>query len=379
MEKIYFTSLHLQQGGIQMMVTQMANALVNKEYDVYILCTYNLGKPSYPIDEKVNISYLTSYRPNRNEFKDALSSFKLLRLFQEGYQSIKILRAKRKVLIKAFKNIDKGIIISTRNEDSVLLSKYGNSKVLKIAQIHHEIAMGDKFTRDIHGRYDNIDYLAVLTEEAKDMIEKNVFKKETKTKCVVLENFINPITFSKTIKREKVIVAVGRLHPDKGYSRLLEIFSEVHRIHPEWRLRIIGDGPIKDSLIRIAKEFNISSSVDFLGFMSNYETRMEMRKSSIYAMTSLREGFGIVIIEAMEAGLPVLSFDGSIGPRSIIQHGENGFIVKDDDISLYVKYLEKLIKDEGLRTQMSVAAIKRSQNYFMDRVIGKWINLFESF
>lgn len=376
MKNIYITSLHLQQGGVQIMVTQMADAFVRMGYKVHILCTYNLGAPAYPLNDEVELIYLTDYRPNRDEFKAALKKMNPLRIIKEGIQSLKILRAKKKVLIHAFQRIEDGVIISTRNEDSVLLSRYGRKDVVKIAQIHHEISAGDKYTNDIAKRYVNIDYLAVLTEETKKLVEHLWKNKNQKTECIVMENFIKPFQTDETYIREKVILSVGRLHPDKGYDRLLRMFSSIHKKHPEWRLKIIGAGSLKEELIRQSQELGIRPHVEFTGFMDNHHARLEMRKASFYAMTSSKEGFGIVLVEAMEAGLPVISFDGSSGPRSIVTHGENGFLVEKDNESEYVSYIEKLIEDTNLREKISASARIRAEDFYVDRILSKWENIF---
>lgn len=376
MKDIYIISLHLQQGGVQLMVTQMADAFVRMGYNVHILCTYHLGAPAYPLNDQVVVHYLTDYRPNRDEFKEALKHLKPFRILAEGIKSLKILRAKKKVLIDAFQEIEDGIIISTRNEDSVLLSRYGRKNTVKIAQIHHEIIHGDKYTHDIENNYNNIDYLAVLTKETKDIIDRLWADKNQKTECVVLENFIKPIQIDQTDIREKVILSVGRLHPDKGYDRLLHIFSSIHTKYPEWKLKIIGAGTLKEELVQLSEDLGIRSFVEFTGFMNNTAARLDMRKAAIFTMTSSKEGFGIVLVEAMEAGLPVITFNGSSGPRSIVTHGENGFLVEKGNETEFISYIEKLVEDKVLREKMSDAARRRAEDFYMDRIISKWIEIF---
>ena len=378
MKDIYIISLHLQQGGIQFMVTQMADAFVHLGYKVHILCTYNLGAPAYPLNEQVNVEYLTDYRPNRDQFLAALRQVNPLAIIKEGIQSMRILRAKKKVLIDAFREIEDGIIISTRNEDTVLLSRYGRDKVMKIAQIHHEIKQGDRYERDIKRKYENIDYLTVLTEETKRKVERLWADGNQKTKCVVLENFILPFQEDDIYPRDNVILSVGRLHLDKRHDRLLRVFSSIHKKHPNWRLKIIGDGTLKKELVSLSEELGIEPYVEFAGFMNNDATRLEMRKASIYAMTSSSEGFGIVLVEAMEAGLPVLSFNGSSGPRSIITHGKNGFLVEKDNETEFAFLLEKLVQDRTLRREMAASARVRAEDFYMKRIIGKWVELFNS-
>lgn len=378
MKRIYITSLHLQHGGVQFIVAQSANAFAERGYEVTILCTYNLGEPAFHVDEKVNIEYLTDFTPNREEFKSAVKSFRPIRALQEGIKSLKILRAKKKVLIDAFSRISDGIIISTRNEDSVLLAKYGQKNVLKIAQIHHDVVPGDKVSKDIRNRYDNIDVLAGLTKEVETEMREQILKKDTRIQCVTVENFITPLDFEEESVREKTILCVGRLHKDKGYDRLLKIFSRIHAKYPDWKLQIIGDGLLRHELTQLVKKYGMENHVEFTGFLDNEKMRIRMQKASIYAMTSIHEGFGIVLVEAMDSGLPVISFDVRVGPRSIITDGENGFLVRDNDYDGYVEKLSELIEDEELRSRISANAKERARDFYKERIIEKWIRIFEA-
>ena len=156
-KRIYITSLHLMHGGVEMAVTALSNALVCRGYEVEILCTYNLGEPAYSLDNRVKVRYLTNVHPNREEFKQAIRTKNLPAIFREGVYAGRVLRLKKKVLMKQFRSIREGIIISTRNEDSVLLSRYGNPEVLKIAQLHHDHCFDKKLLRDFTHHYQNID------------------------------------------------------------------------------------------------------------------------------------------------------------------------------------------------------------------------------
>ncbi len=376
MDKIYMTSLHLQPGGVQFIVSQMANAFSDKGYQVCILCTYNLGPPAFAINSNVEIRYLTKMKPNREEFKHALKTFRLDKILVEGFKALKILQAKKRVLKESFKKITEGIIISTRNEDSVLLSKFGDSNVLKIAQIHHDVKVGSKVAKNIHGGYDRINYLVVLTDDVKKEMEESIIKEDSKMKCLTIENFIVPMQQYDISSRDKTIISVGRLHEDKGFDRLLDIFSQVHQTYPEWKLEIVGDGLLKEELKKKAQDLNIESHVSFKGFLSNQETRNKMGRASIYAMTSIHEGFGIVLIEAMDSGLPVISYDVRMGPKSIINHGINGYLVPDGDMQMYINQIKEMINDEEMRISLAKNAQIRAKDFYQEKIIGKWIELF---
>ena len=378
LKHIYLTSLHLSHGGVEFVVSQLANYFVGLGHPVTILCTYKLGEPVYDIDPRVTIKYLTKYVPNREAFKKALRSKNILQILKEGMYAVKVLLTKKVVLIKEFKNIQSGIVISSRNEDTVLLSKYGQEEVLKIAHIHHDVLQQDVVGRTMVRKYKNIHAVVLLTEELKSEVEEFLTKKYPHIRCVAIANAIEPLDFlSHDQKREKTIITVGRLHPDKGYHRLLDIFQEVHAKHPEWRLQIIGDGVLKEQLMKQAELLGIKSSVDFLGYLNNEKSRSMMMKSSIYVMTSVREGFGIVLVEAMDAGLPAVAFDVRVGPRSIISQGKTGYLIEDGKNHEFAKKLMSLMEENSLREELGLQAKNEAAKYYREVVFSKWTALFQ--
>ena len=377
LKHIYLTSLHLSHGGVEFVVSQIANYFVELGHPVTILCTYKLGEPVYDIDPRVTIKYLTKYAPNREAFKKALRSKNISQILKEGMYAVKVLLMKKVVLIREFKKIKSGIVISSRNEDTVLLSKHGQKDVLKIAHIHHDVLQQDVVGKSMTRNYKNIHAVVLLTEELKSEVEGFLAKKYPHIKCVAIANAIEPLGFTPfDQKREKTIITVGRLHPDKGYQRLLEIFQEVHAKHPEWRLQIIGDGVLKEQLMKQAELLEIMSSVDFLGYLDNEKSRRMMEKSSIYVMTSVREGFGIVLVEAMDAGLPAVAFDVRVGPRSIITDGKTGYLIEDGKNHEFAKKLIGLMEDNSLREQLGLQAKDEAAKYYRDNVFSKWTTLF---
>ena len=162
-KKIYITCLHLNHGGVEMAITLLANALVKCNYEVEILCTYNFGSPVYPLNKEVKVRYLTDVLPNRESFYAALHSKNPFRICSEGFHALKTLYLKKHCLAKAISNIHNGTIISTRNEDTVILSKYGNANVKKIAQLHHDHKFDKHLIKDFQKKYSNIDYFGFGT------------------------------------------------------------------------------------------------------------------------------------------------------------------------------------------------------------------------
>lgn len=378
MKHVYITALHLAHGGVEMAISLMSNAFVKKSYDVTILSLYNLGKPAYNISPEVKIEYLTDVKPNRKEFSNAIRSKNPIKILKEGFYALKVLFLKKSALVKRIKQINDGIIISTRNEHSVLLSRYGSEKVLKIAQLHHDHRFDKALLSDIKNSYKNIDYFTLLTDLLTQEIKELISSVNHRTRCVTMENFLDNCEFDIDLsKKEKSVVAVGRLHTVKGFERLLKIWKEAVKNHPDWKLYIVGDGDENQNLISLANSLDITQSVVFTGVLPHDEVMEVMKRSSIYTMTSYSEGFPFVLIEAMSCGLPVITFDVRVGPRAIINDGIDGILVEDNNIEAFSSSLCSLMDNAELRLEYSKNALERAKDFTEEKIIEKWIRVFE--
>lgn len=370
--KIYITALHLAHGGVEMAISLLSSAFVKQGYEVTILSLYQLGEPAYSIPSEVKIEYLTDLKPNKEEFYEAIKSKNPIRILKEGLYSVKVLRKKKTALIARIREIENGTIVSTRNEHSVILSRYGKKNVRKIAQLHHDHLFDPKLIRDFQNHYQNIDVFTLLTDELTAEVKEMIKGKNEKMLPITVPNFIpqNPIPVPLE-EKEKIVVAVGRLSPEKGFMRLLAIWKEVSKIHSDWLLHLVGDGAEKEALMNFAKE-NGLDSVIFTGTLPHEKVTETMQKASIYAMTSHSEGFGFVLIEALAASLPAVAFDVRVGPRAILEHNKNGILVPDGENASFVKALCDLMEDNEKRTRFSEEAFRRADDFTEEKIIQIW-------
>ena len=370
------TSLHLQHGGVEMAISLLANALCEKGFQVQILCTYNLGEPAYPLDPRVQVRYLTQDQPNREAFQQALHHKNPIGILREGLRAVGILRRKKRTMIQAISSISTGTILSTRNEHSVLLSRYGQPGVKKVAQLHHDHLFDPKLIEDFQKHYEHIDYLALLVPQLTQEVQEFMKGHNTHTQCITIGNFLkeDPCPTSP-IQRENQVIAVGRLHPDKGFDRLLQIWSQVAPTHPEWTLRIIGEGPLRGALEQQCQDLGIQNSVQLPGALPHDQVMQEMSHSAIYAMTSVSEGFPFVLIEAMACALPIVAYDVRVGPGALIQNEHNGILVPDNQTELFAQQLSRLMDQTSLRTQMGQAGREKSKEYLQDHVLEQWLSI----
>ncbi len=174
------------------------------------------------------------------------------------------------------------------------------------------------------------------------------------------------------------VLAVGRLDYQKGFDRLIQAWSVLHKQNKlgDWKLDIFGQGEWLDWLNKLIYEHGINDSVRI--HQPTKEIAKEYEASSLLAMTSHYEGFPMVMIEAMSCGLPVVSFDYKCGPKDIILHGKNGLIVQDGDVEAFAEALSTLMKDDKLRKRLSECAKQIIHTYSEEVVMQQWVSLFSS-
>lgn len=214
------------------------------------------------------------------------------------------------------------------------------------------------------------------------------------SKCVVLneaelayysgDNFVikpNPIFLPKYAKlsRQKAVIAAGGIIPRKGYDMLIESWAMVNAKHPDWELKIFGEGlpQLKEKLTNQIQKLNLEKSITFCGFTKDINE--EYFKSSIHTLSSRQESFGMVIVETQACGLPTVAFDCPTGPGEIIQDGVTGFLIKLGDIKGFAEKINYLIEHPEIREKMGKKARENAeQKYSMPAVLKQWETLFES-
>ena len=166
---------------------------------------------------------------------------------------------------------------------------------------------------------------------------------------------------------------------EKGFMRLLSVWSELqhHAPHPDWKLRLVGDGSFQTQIKAQVQALQLSDTVELHPFTP--QITEEYRDASIYALASYREGFSMVLLESAAWGLPAVAFDIHSGPGDIIAEGESGFLVPDGQTEQFVSCLLALMDDEPLRRRMGLVAQQRARDIFaQEKVLRQWLSLFAS-
>lgn len=377
MKTIRILALHLAYGGVEKAIISMAN-LFAERYAVEIICVYNMpGSPAFPLDSRVKVRYLLDENPNREQWKAAVRSKDPVAFVRESIKSVRVLAGKKLAVVNTIKSIHDGILITTRHEDNLVLSKYGDKNILKIAQLHHDHNFEKKYVRAFERNYDNIDVFALLAPKLRDEV-KDIMKNNGHTKIVHIPNFLESYPESVDIEaKEKIVVAVGRLDAVKGFDRLVRMFARIHEKAEDWTLHIVGEGSQREYLEKLIREYKAENYIKLIGMLDSVQVEQEMKRASIYAMTSKSEGFAFVIIEAQSCHLPVVAFDVRVGPGMLLKDGETGYLVADGDEEAYIRRVIELMGDAALRKRMGEEAQRHSVLYSRENVADIWNSVLE--
>jgi glycosyltransferase involved in cell wall biosynthesis len=169
---------------------------------------------------------------------------------------------------------------------------------------------------------------------------------------------------------EKLMLAVGRLAPQKGFDALLTAFARLADGAPEWRLAILGEGPSRHELVAQADALGIGPKVAFPGRVGNVADWYE--KADLFVLTSHFEGFPNALAEAMAHGVPAVSFDCETGPRDIIRHMQDGILVPPRDQAGLLAALKMLTEDAALRARFGALAADVGNRLSPVKVVAAW-------
>lgn len=382
--KITFLTLDIfGMGGTIRTVLNVANYLVNNGYEVEVVSVLRYRKePFFYIDPKIRIVVLHSKlikRSGKKGLKGKIINFldksksRLIHPDDEGHHHFSLLTDIK--MYKYLKDIKDGVLISTRPSFNIFTAKYANKSIVTIGQEHLNLSIYPKrLQKAIKRYYPKLNYLATLTDD--DTLDYKKLFSNDKIKIVKLTNSIPPFESKLSSLEDKTILAAGRLVPQKGFDLLIEAFSRIVDKAPDWKVKIFGAGKDKDMLQDMINEKHLYNNVLLMG--PTQEIEKELTRSSIYALSSRFEGFGMVIVEAMQCGVPVVSFDCPKGPGEIIAHNEDGILVEDGNVEAFADALLELIEDKEKRVKFGKKAVKNVKRYTIDEIGKQWDSVLKN-
>ncbi|WP_162487592.1 glycosyltransferase family 4 protein [Paenibacillus sp. LC231] len=173
------------------------------------------------------------------------------------------------------------------------------------------------------------------------------------------------------------ITFCGRLSPLKGCDVLLKAFAILKRSNSSfnYKLKIAGDGPLKNELKLLSESLSIDKDVEFLGFLKNNEVKLLLRQSSLHVIPSIEESFGITALEAIAEGIPVIASQTG-GLSEIIENGVNGIVFPLGNSEILANEMDKLLNNPYTRSQLAKQALKRIEKYSWDNIVIETNNIY---
>ena len=372
---VYCTPALYSAGGVERVISVKASYFVDVYgYDVTIIITEGLDKePFFQLSPKVEVVNLNL------GFEELWGASFVKKVFLY----LKKQRRFKKLLKQELMRIRPDITISVLRREINFINSISDGS-FKIGELHVNRSNYRNFdkrdsniVKDLFSRYwmhslvcklRKLDKLVVLTEDAKSDWPE--------LKNVVL--IPDPLPFRvETVSdlSKKRVISIGRYAYEKGNDLLLQAWAIVEKTCKDWCLDIYGMGN-KQPYCQQQKDLSIDENRCHL-YSSLPDVKEAYLCSSIFALPSRFEGFGLVIIEAMSCGLPVVSFDCENGPRNILTDGYNGFLIRPFDVGTFAERLIQLILDEELRYQIGTNARQSTQQYAIERIANCWKQLFE--
>lgn len=370
--KVVFTILGTYNaGGMERVLTNKVNYFVKKGYDITIITTDQKGRsPYFRMDEAVKKIDLGV------NYKD-IQEYGVLR---KTIAFIKKQLEHRKLLTAELIKLRADIVVSLFDNDAAFLYKIkdGSKKVIEIhfsrfkrMQYNRSgIVRWIDWIRSYQDQYfvRKYDRFVVLTEEDKSYWNN----------CNNIEVIPNACTFTSSWKaslENKKVLAIGRLDSQKGFDDLIRAWVKVKKYDSDWTLNIYGSGPLKFELLKLIQQLNLEKVV-FIHPPTQHVNQV-YREHAMLAISSRYEGLPMVMLEAQANGLPIVSYACKCGPREIISHGINGFLVDEGNVSELANKIILLINNFELRQKMGDASYQNSFKYTQQAIMPKWISLFE--
>ena len=373
---VYCTPALYMAGGVERVLTLKANYFAEHfGYDITIILTEGKNKPLfYPLSEKVKVV-------NLNIGFEELWSCSFIK---KVYVYIKKQYLFKKLLKQELIRIRPDFTISLLRREINFLSTI-NDGSKKIGELHVNRANYRNFEQGEENLFKNLFakfWMFNLVTNIKQLDKFIVLTEEDRKNWVELNNIEvipDPLTFfssSCSPLTEKRVIAVGRYVYQKGFDLLLRSWSIVEKNCPDWILTIIGQGD-RLPYETLINELRIDRArCKLLGPKDRIQN--EYMTSSLLVMSSRFEGFGMVLIEAMACGLPVVSFDCPCGPKDIVSDSVDGFLVESGSVEMLAKAIIMLIQHPEKRKEMADNAIENVQRFRIDRIAGMWKSLFDA-
>ncbi len=366
--KLLFFISSLGCGGAERVTANLANYWVAKGWKITIVTLAAAAQDAYPLDPSITRVSLSMAGASKNIIDGALQNFNRVLALRQ-----------------ALRDIRPDVAVAMMDASCVILAlaARGLTGIVPLGSIR--VHPPCQSTKAIWKRLQSVAYgqlsaLVALTPESASWLAAN-------TNAHRIEVIPNPIQWPLPASGpklapdaickpgRKVLLAAGRLAPQKGFDLLIDVFANLSERHPDWDLAIVGEGPERQRLELEISARGLAPRILLPGWAGNVADWYG--RAHLYVMSSRFEGFPNTLAEAMAHGLPAVSFDCDTGPNDIVRNGRDGFLAPKEDVPALAAALDRLMGDADLRQSFGCAAKAVRDRYSLQRVAEMWESVLQ--
>lgn len=347
-------------GGAEKILTTLTNYLVTQNHDISIV-TLSHTDSIFKLDKRIKL-----IKMKKDDEQKTLIPKKLKSIFSQiKYIKNTIQTNKPDILVSFISSVNILSTISAKiTKVPIIISEHSS--------YHLTLTPGRGKIDSIFWRilrritYPLVSHLVILTEEDKPKYHYVPNLSIIKNPLILKNNH-------QSIKREKIILGVGRLESIKGFDMLIDAFSKLNL--KDWKLLIAGEGSQRENLEAQIQKLNMSKSIQLLGLVDDME--LQYKKSSIYVLSSRSEGFPGGLCEAMGYGSACVAFDCPTGPKEIIHHGVTGILIEANNITKLSDELKILTTDKTQRELLGLESQNIINKLNIETIAKEWETIFK--
>ncbi len=369
--KIILLTSSLNSGGAERVATTLCNAWAARGNEITLIPTFSGGgNPFYSVDARVNLKYLAAEvmtgGQNRTSGKNHFKRLWALRRM--------IVDSRPDVVIAFLPNVSVAAILATSFTGIPCIACERSDPLAQ--------PIGSFWSTACKILYRFADAVTVQTESVAQRIETiypNLQRIAVMPNPLPDELLAIPPKEYRVVNssERRTLISVGRLSSEKRPDRIIEAFARIADRHPEWDLKMVGDGPMRATLEKLVRDCRLADGrVRLVGRTSN--PWPIMKDADAFILASAYEGFPNALLEAMALGVPSISTDCNSGPREISENGTLATLVTSDDDDALSNSLDKFLANSELRKILSESGSKSvRQRFNLDAVLKHWDQLIQ--
>lgn len=351
--KIMFYTSSMGKGGAERVISVLANELI-KDNEVCIVVN-TLKNMAYELNQKIKSLELDDQYNNSNIYRNIKRIITTKKIINKEKPDIIIsflpMPSYRILMLKRMlKNIP--IIISDRNDPKEEYKTLINKILMTIL-------------------YKRADGFVFQTKE-----QKEYFSEKIQEKSIIIPNPIKDEFLEETseeIEKDKTIITVGRLVEQKNQKMLIKAFHNICDKYKDYKLKIFGDGPLKDELQKYIDTLKMNGKIELCGTSDNI--KKELQKAELFILSSNYEGMPNALIEAMAVGLSCISTDCPCGgPRELIENKKNGILIPVNSEKDLILAIEEVLNNKSYSNELGKNAELIKEELNTKKVVTKWNN-----